>query len=318
MNTAPHGRSARKPGQIPFRGLADVAWRMYQRLLEENISHLCAGVAFYATLSIFPALAAVLTLYALFADPGNIATHFYLLADFFPTEIRTVFVDQFTELADQKDQSLGATFVFGLLLAVWLARRGMLALIHAITVAYKERESRSFIRITLFTYFLTLCAIIVVVMLIAGIIGIPVALQLLDLSLYATSIAVAVSWMLFIVTSMGSIGFLYRYAPPRTPARWRWLSTGAFFGTFTWFTVSIGFSVYVSQLGNFQQTYGTLSAAAVLLIWFYLSTYSIVIGALLNAELEHQTRCDTTVGPEKPMGSRGAHVADTLGKTFDR
>jgi membrane protein len=285
--------------------------------MDENLSHLCAGVSFYATLSIFPALAAVFTLYALISEPANIAAHAFLLADFFPTEISTVFIDQFTEMANQEEQSLGATAIFGLLLTIWLARRGMHALIHAITIAYNEQETRSFIHISLFTYFLTFCAIIVVVILITGIIGIPLGLQLLKLPLHATSIAVASSWLLFISTSMVSIGVLYRYAPPRTPATWRWLSTGALLGTFTWFTISFGFSLYVSQLGNFQETYGTLSAAAILLIWFYLSTYSIVIGALLNAELEHQTRHDTTIGPEKPMGSRGAHVADTLGKTFN-
>jgi membrane protein len=193
----------------------------------------------------------------------------------------------------------------------------MQALIHAITIAYKERESRSFVRLTLYTYFLTFCAIIVIVTLITVVVGIPVGLQFMDLPSYATSIAIAVSWLLFTVTSMVSIGFLYRYAPPRPPPTWRWLSIGAFFGTFTWFAVSIGFSIYVSQLGNFQETYGTLSAAAVLLIWLYLSSYCIVMGALLNAELEHQTRYDTTVGPERPMGSRGAHVADTLGRAFD-
>jgi len=288
---------------------------VFNRLDDANLFMLSAGVAFYATLAVFPALAAIVSLYALLADPANIQTHLLTLSAFFPDEVTQIFLEQLTTLASREGQSLGLGLFSGILIAVWSAHRGVKAIVNAVTVAYRERETRNFFQLAFLTYLMTLGAVLLVVLTLSVMLGIPAIISFLPLPEWAMAVASVSAWVVFFIMSIVSLGILYRYASPRRPARWRWISPGALTGTFIWITGSTAFSVYVSQFGAYNETYGALSAIMVLLMWFYVTSFSIILGATLNAELEHQTAQDTTTGIEKPLGERDAYVADNVGNS---
>ena len=307
------GREALSPAAIPLKGWWDIVRRVFQKLIAQNVSILSAGVAFYAMLALFPALGAIVTTYALIADPSDVPEHFNQLSGILPPDVASIIDRQLTALAS-RNQGLGLQLVLGLLFAIWSARRGVDALVRAITVAYDEKETRNILKMNALTYVLTFGAVMLLVTTIALLVALPTALAFLPLSALTTFAARAGSWVIFFGVMIFAISLLYRFAPPRRSARWRWLSPGAFLATVLWVAGSAGFSLYVTSFGNYNETYGTLGAIIVLLLWFFLSAFSIVLGAATNAEMEHQTARDTTVGGAQPMGERGAYVADTLGE----
>ena len=308
------GRGAWTPLRIPPLGWWDILRRVFDKVVAQNVSILAAGVAFYAMLALFPALGAIVTTYALIADPGDVAEHFSQLSGILPPDVASIIDRQLVALASREQQRLGIGLLLGLLFAIWSARRGIDALVRAITVAYDERETRGIIRMNLLTYALTFGAVMLLVTMIALLVALPTLLAFLPLSGLATLGARVGGWVIFFGVLILALGVLYRFAPPRRAARWRWLSPGAIVATLLWIAGSIAFSIYVTSFGSYNETYGTLGAIIVLLLWFFLSAFSIVLGAALNAEMEHQTVRDTTVGGAQPMGERGAYVADTLGE----
>ena len=307
------GREAVKPTAIPAKGWWDIVRRVFSQVVDQNVTILSAGIAFFAMLALFPALGAVVTLYALIADPADVAEHFATLSTILPADVASIIDRQLQKLTG-KEQGLGIRLVLGLLFAVWSARRGVDALVRAVTVAYGERETRGLVRLTVTTYLMTLGAIVLLVTTIALLVALPAALAWLPLSGPLSLAARAGGWLLFFAMVMFALGVLYRHGPPRRSAQVRWLSPGTLVATVLGLLGSAGFSLYVHNFGTFNEVYGTLGAIIVLLLWFFLSAFSIVLGALLNAEMEHQTARDTTVGRPRPMGERGAFVADTIGE----
>ena len=308
------GREATTPLAIPPKGWWDIVRRVAAKVVAQNASILAAGVSFYAMLALFPALGAIVATYALIADPGDVAENFSGLSDFLPPDVANIIDDQLMTLADNQ-QTLGFRLVLGILFAIWSARRGVDALVRAVTVAYDERETRGIIHMNALTYALTLGAVMLLVTTIALLVALPATLAWLPPQ--STLVTLSVEWgrwVIFFGVVMFALGVLYRFAPPRRSARWRWLSPGAVVATLLWIAGSAGFSYYVTNFGSYNETYGTLGAIIVLLLWFFLTAYAIVLGAALNAEMEHQTVRDTTVGGPQPMGERGAFVADTLGE----
>lgn len=311
------GRAASTPTDIPLRGWQDVIRRVYNKLERDNISIISAGVAFYGMLSIFPALAAIVTLYALVADPSTVQQHFSSVSGFMPVDVINIISDQLTALASRDTEGLSIGLIIGVLTAIWSAHRAMDALVRAITVAYGEEEDRGLLKMILLTFGLTFGAILMVVVVLILLVFIPTVTAFLPSTSYFVQIAPYARWLAFVVLVIFTIGVLHRSAPPRRPASWRWLSVGSVLATLLWLGGSVAFSVYVQQFDTYNKTYGTLGAIVVLLMWFYLTTYSIVLGAAVNAELEHQTTRDTTIGEDKPIGERGAFVADHIAEIPD-
>ena len=309
------GRGAGTPLSIPPKGWWDIARRAFVKTAEQNVVILAAGIAFFAMLALFPALGAIVTIYALVADPAAVAEHFAALSDILPPDVASIIGRQLEELTGRGRQGLGIGLVLGLLFAIWSARRGVDALVRAVTVAYDERETRGLVRLIALTYLLTLGAIALLVTTVGLLVALPTALAWLPLSGLVSLAARVGSWLLLFVAVTFALGVLYRYGPPRRAARVRWLSLGTVVATLLWVLGSAAFSAYVQGFGRFNEVYGTLGAFIVLLLWFFLGAFSIVFGAVLNAEMEHQTARDTTVGAPRPMGERGAFVADTLGET---
>ena len=309
------GRGATHPFEIPSRGWWDIGKRVFVRIGEESFGVMAAGAAFYAMLAIFPALGALVTSYALVSDPADVQAFFADYSGILPDDVATIINDQLVSLASREEQSLGLGLIAGILFAVFSARRGIDALVRGTTAAYRERETRSFLKMNALTFVLTLGAVGLLVTTIALLVVLPTVVEYLP-GIYGLTalLARAAGWLVFGALVTFSIGVLYRVGPPRTHARVSWVTPGSVIATLLWIAGSAGFSYYVSSFGNYNETYGTLGAIIVLLLWFFLTAYSILLGALLNAEMEHQTARDTTTGGPKPLGERGAVVADTLGE----
>ncbi len=300
------------PQQLTGQGWLSIALRMYRRIDEHNLSLLSAGIAFYAMLAIFPALAAVVTLYALVSDPADIQNHFNQIAGVLPAEVSRIVSEQLESLAARPQQALGTNLVIGLAFAIWSAHRGVHALVQAITLVYREPESRNVFVLNGYTFLLTVGAVVTAVITMLLMLGVPAVLSIVPMDAWLDTLSRVAVWGLLFVVIVVSLGGLYRLSPPRRPAQWRWLSTGALVATVLWLLGSFGFSFYVGLFGTFDKTYGALGAIIVLLLWFFLTNFSIILGALLNAEMEYQTTYDTTIGAERPIGQRGAVVADQL------
>lgn len=310
----PHGRQAKSPAEIPMRGWLDIGWRLIQNVQQSYLDLIAAGVAFYYLLALFPALAAAVSMYGLFLDPRVISAQIEEMSRFVPPDALAIISTQTNKLVETTNATLSVSFLFSLALALFSATKGMSALIKGFNVAYKEKERRGFFKLTLINYSLTVIMMLYFLLAVTVVAGVPIVLHWLRVDAELQSGLLLVRWPILFVMAYLGLEILYRYGPCRENARWRWLSYGSFIATSCWILICTGFSVFVQTLGNYAETYGSLGAVIVLLLWFWLSALMILVGAEINATIEHQTKQDTTTGAAKPMGERGAYVADTLGE----
>ena len=309
-----HGHEADRPEQIPPRGWRQVAGRSWQRIGRDNISIISAGVAFYAFLAIPSALTALVALYGLAFNPADVQHQVAALQGVMPQEATQVVSRQLQTITARPNSTLGISFVVALLVAVWGARSGMATLMTALNIAYAEEERRGFLRFQASAFALTAAAVLFAVVSIALIGVLPAVLGLLPFGSFGKTAASVLRWPLLVLLVVVGLAAIYRYAPSREEAKWRWVSWGAAAATLLWIIGSALFSLYVSQFASYNKTYGSLGAVVVLMMWLYVSAFAVLLGAELNSELEHQTARDTTTGAPKPMGSRGAWAADTVTK----
>ncbi|MCA1440286.1 YihY/virulence factor BrkB family protein [Ensifer sp. IC4062] len=311
------GRDAARPGDIPVRGLRDVFWRVVAQVREDRVTLVAAGVTFYVLLALFPALTSLVSMYGLISDPAVIAEQVNLLAAVMPSQSLQLVTDQLQAITSQRASSLGIGFVVGLLVALWSARNGIAALIEAMNIAYDEEERRGFVRLTLLSLGFTIGSLLVTAVVIAAIGVMPAILAVVPRGQWLESIAKFVRWPVLLLLIGAGIALLYRYGPDRDPPKLRWLTWGAAFSTLCWLPASLLFSFYIDNFANYNATYGAMGALIGFMLWIWVSTIIIIVGAELNAELEHQTARDSTTGPPKKMGKRGAYVADTVGEAED-
>ena len=306
------GRQAEAPSEIPAKGWRDIALRLKREASEDNLSIIAGGVAYYGFLAIFPALAAVVLVYGLFADPSGVQREVAALSGV-PAGVRAVLAQQLASLAGQSNGSLGFGVVVSVLFALWSARKGTAALIQSLNIAYDEQEHRGFFHRTALTLLFTLGLIAVAIFALVLVAVIPAAVHRLGLPGIVTTFIVWARWPILAAAVLLGLAVLYRYGPSRERPRWRWVTWGSAVATAVWLAASAGLSMYVSHFGSFNKTYGSVAAIAILLTWFLVSAYVVIFGAELNGEMEHQTAKDTTTGPPEPLGRRGAHYADTVG-----
>ncbi len=309
------GRNAAVPEEIPKTGWRDVSLRVKEQLEKDNINIVAAGVAFYAFLALFPAIIATILIYALVVDPQTVEQQLGTLTSFMPEEVRELLSQQLSKTASQAANALGWGVLASILFGLWSANKGMKALFRGINIAYNEDDDRGFIKQNAITLLATLIGIIVVILMAMLIVALPLALEKLPLAAWMQAVWRLARWPVLTFLLLLCLAALYRYAPVRDQPRWRWVSWGAFIATALWLVVSWGFSFYVSKFGSYNKTYGSLAAVVILMMWFLLSSYAVLLGAEIDSEIEAQTKNDTTVGPEEPMGERGAYHADNLGKT---
>ena len=309
------GRLAGSPYHIPLRGWRDILWRTFKEIERDRLPAVAGGVTFYSLLALFPAIGVFVSLYGIFADFEAMHAQMYEMSKVIPSEVVNIIGDQMLLLASRPQASLSVAFLVSLLLSLWTANAGMKALFDGLNIAYGERDKRTFIKRTALTYGFTFAALVFLVVMTAILVAAPVALARVGLYELAV-IWVPLRWMILVAMAAAAFSFIYRFAPCRASPRWRWVTIGGTFAACLWLGGSLIFSWYINNIAHFDVTYGALGAVIGFMMWIWFSVMVVLLGAELNAEIEHQTARDSTTGPELPLGARGAVMADNVGRAF--
>ena len=308
------GRHAHHPLQIPWAGWNDILWRTYAEMQSDRLLSIAGGVAFFILLSIFPAITALVSAYGRFFNASTITNSISLLHDVVPDNVLSIIQEQANRIASNSGNALNIGIVVGILVSLWSTMSGVKAMIDALNVIYEQKEGRSFIKLNLVALAFTLSGFAIFLLAVAAVVVAPLILSPFGLGGFAETLIRVVRWPAMLLILLTGLALLYRYGPHRRAARWQWVSVGSIFAAVTWIVTSYLFSWYLASFANYNATYGSLGAVVGLMMWLWISTIVVLLGAELNAEIEHQTARDSTVGTEeKPLGARGAVMADTVG-----
>ena len=308
------GRSATSPWQMPANAWKDVLVRTWNETSRDNISLVAAGVSFYAFLALLPLLGAVVLTYGLLADPQAVARNMASFTQVMPPEAAKLIGEQLMYVVQTSSGKKGLAVFLALALALFSARNGAAAIVTALNIAYEEEEKRSFIRVNLLALTITAGAVVMAVAALLSVTIFAYVEELLPAMPVIAALSKILSYIILALAAASVAALLFHFGPSRRKARWIWLTPGSLFFAVGWVLLTLGFAVYVSQFGNYNATYGSLATIVIFLTWIYLTSYILMFGAEMNAELEHQTARDTTRGTERPLGSRGAWVADHVAK----
>lgn len=306
------GREAEGPTEIPVRGWKQVAKRVWKKLGDDNVGFVASAIAYYAIFAVFPALVAGVSVWGIFADPEVLAQQMVEATRELPGDIAKLLTGQLSSIASTSGGALGLAAIVGVLASLWSASKGMQGLMSGLNLVYGEKERRGFVPRTLTSLGLTACGLLVLLVAFGLLAVLPPVLTALGLGGATETLLNVGRWPILGLAMIGFLSLVYRFAPSRSRARWQWVTSGAILATVVWLLGSAAFTLYVARFGKFNETYGTLGAGVVLLLWLWLTGYALLLGGVLNAELERQTARDSTTGPPRPMGRRGAFVADHL------
>ncbi|HEX8132502.1 MAG TPA: YhjD/YihY/BrkB family envelope integrity protein [Actinomycetes bacterium] len=302
------GRQAEQPQQIPPRGWKEIALRLKTEVKQDQVPLLAAGVAFYALLSLFPAIIAGVSIYGLVANPDTVRSQLDKLTQLLSPETAKLVGAQIQQITAGAGGALGLVTVLGILVALWSASSGMKALVTGVNMAYDETETRKFLKLRGLALLLTLGAMVLMGIALLLIVAFPAVTDDWPTALRWT--AAVLRFVLLAALLIVGLAVLYRYAPDRDEPNWSWVSWGSGIATLLWVVASLAFSFYVGHFGNYNKTYGALAGIIILLFWLWLTAFVVLVGAELNTEMELQTARDTTAGPEQRLGERQAHAAD--------
>ena len=314
IDDSPPGANAASPLGLPWAAWKQIVKRMWIMMGFHNLPLLAGGTAFFVFLAITPLLAATVMTYGLLGNVNTVQRQMMTIVELVPAEAAGMIEEQLLAVVTTSSGVTGLTLFLSLALAIFGGMRAANGLIGALNIINSERESRNIISKTLQAIGLTAAAIMIALTgLVSG--GVVTWLQTQTGDLIgpvAEGFYKLLAWFLAMVLGTTGFALIMRYGPDRRSAKWRWLSPGSLLATFAWVAVSFSFSLYVRYVSDYNATYGSLSAIVVFLMWLFLTSYAILVGALLNAEIERQTHVDTTVGEDRPIGERGAVMADTM------
>ena len=308
------GRNADGPQQIPAAGWKDVLLRTYREINDDRVTLIAAAVTYYLLLSLFPTITAFVSIYGLFADPPTVSEHINLLAAVVPEGGMAIIKEQLTKLTSTGGTTLGIALLTSVAIALWSASSGIKTMFEAMNVAYDEREERNFFVLNGTALLFTFAGIVGAMLMIAAAVLVPAVLAFIGLGESFEWLLRIGSYVLLALVLVLGLAALYRFGPSRQQAKWRWVSPGAALATVIILVVSLLFSWYAANFGNYDATYGSLGGLIALLTWMWISVTAVIIGAELNSEGERQTRRDSTAGPDSPLGYRDAVAADTVGE----
>jgi len=303
---------------MPLRAWREVAVRVWNQSWLDNIGLVAAGVAFYGFLAVVPLLGILVLTYGVFAQPDTVIEHVMTMLRVLPPDVVELIGQLLMNAVESSEQSSGLGILLALLVALYAGGNGAGAVMTALNISYEEKEKRSLLRFYLIAFAITLAAVLIALVALAAISAITALEELLPkasgLALVASKLSLYLGMLLL---AAGVAATLYRFGPSREQAQWQWLTPGSVFTAIVWLLLAIGFSFYVTKLTDYNATYGSIAAIVMLLTWMYLSAYVFLFGAELNAELEHQTAIDSTTGQPRPLGKRGAWVADHVAGAKD-
>lgn len=261
--------------------------RLFQNIEEDYIGLLAAGVAFYFFMAAFPAIASLISLYGIFSDPVFISEQLQNLERFMPPESLKILADQAQSISSTNDAALGLGFVVGLLLAVYATTKGVRALMKGLNIAHNVRERRNMVVLNYTAFMLTLGLMVYLLFSLSLIAFMPALFNLFHLPDYIASPLLLLRWPLLMLSAMIGLQIIYHYAPcHKKDKKIAWYSWGSVVAMLFWVGGSSLFSLFVSNFGNYNETYGSLGAVAVLLLWFWLNALTILLGAEVNASFD--------------------------------
>lgn len=308
-----HGRAATHPLRIPPRGWLDIAVRVRGEWRPDHVALSAAGVAFFAFIAFVPAIAALVSVLGLVARKR--ATD-EVITDLFgplPESVQELLTDQLASISASSSRSLSIGLVVSLVLSFWSASTAVGYLLTAINVAYDEEDHRPWYVKRAIAMAITLGAVAFMAVAVLTVVVVPSLISRTGLDVDTQRWLGLAIWPALAVAFGFGLGILYRVAPDRRSPRWRWVSVGSVVAVLAWIVLTVGFRLYVANFASYNETYGSLSAVVVLLLWLWGTAVMVLIGAEVNAEAEYQTTVDTTVGDSRPIGERGAVKADGLG-----
>ena len=280
------------PSQIPGRGWKYVFQGVYHGISEDRIFLVAAGVTFYAILALFPGIAAIVSIYGLFADPSRIVTHLDTLSGFAPSGAVDMLREELTRLAHQDRAALGFSFAISMGISLWSANAGVSGLFAAITAVYEEKEKRSIVKYYAITLAFTVGAVVLVLLSLAILIALPLVLDHIADPSVPPLLLKIIRWPILFVLIVLALSVIYRFGPSRIAPRWRWITWGSAFAAVAWLAASALFSWYVANFGSYNKTYGSLGAIIGFMTWMWVSIIVVLVGAKLNAELERRAAPD--------------------------
>ncbi|WP_426029136.1 YihY/virulence factor BrkB family protein [Brevundimonas sp. TWP2-3-4b2] len=305
------GRLAERPEHIPHKGWVDIFWRLGMSYFGDRVGFVAGGVTFFVMLSLFPTLAAFVTVYGLFADPADASSRLYFLYSVMPLDVAQFLSGELQRLAENSNTALTFTLVWTLALSLWSANGAVKTLFYGLNIAYHEVEKRNIVTYNLMCMAFTVAGLASILMTAVLVVGVPLVLGVFGWAAEWSHLA-PLRWPVLLLVYVAALTIIYRMGPCRQKARWRWLTPGAIFAAVLSLILSLIFSWYLQTFVR-TASYGPLAAMMGFLLWTWLSVQIIIMGAELNAEIEHQTAVDTTTGHPAAIGERGAVVADTVG-----
>ncbi len=278
---------AATPAELPASDWKAALRRTWKEAGDDNVGLIAAGVGFYAFLAFVPLLGALVMSYGLVAEPASVVRHVQALTRLMPPDAARLVGEQLLSIVQSSGGRTGFGLIFALLVSLYGAMKGAGAIVTALNIAYEVKETRNFVRRTLVTAAMTLGAVGALLLAMLAVSAMGLIERLLPFS--GPAIHLTLQLLLWAAAAAGVslfVAAVYRYAPNRPTASWRWISPGSIAATITWLLGTLAFGLYVSRFGNYNATYGSLGAVVVLLTWLYLSAFVLLMGAELNSELE--------------------------------
>lgn len=307
-------RRATSPLSVTRHGWWSVLWRVYRSTQQHHIGMMASSIAFYGLLSLFPAIAALISIWGMYADPAQVQQQLVNLDEFIPAEAASIIEHQAEVVTASAGQGLNLAAIGSLLFTLYSASKSVQSFTEGLSIIYGEKEQRHFLVQIILNVVLTLGMILLAIFMLFSVAILPAIMNFFPFTDTLTTSLYYLRWLIMLCVITLGIAVLYRFGPNRSAPRWEWLSIGTITSTLLWILGSLGFSLYVSHFGSYNSTYGSIGAVVILLMWFWLSSYIILLGASINCELERTTEKDTTIGHSKPMGQRNAYAADTVAK----
>jgi membrane protein len=296
------GGPAASSGAKPGRGWFRLAVNVYKEIGDDHVGLIAAGVAFYGLLAIFPGLVAAMGIAGLVMDPAGIESQLQGLSSFLPQEAAQIVLDQATAVAGSEEGGLGLAALFGILVALYSASKGVTSLMDGLNVAFEVEEKRGLVRYYLTAFALTIGLILGFLLIVAILALLPVLLSVFRFGDFTQTLVGLLRWPIVLAVLALGLAILYRYAPSRGPVPWHWITPGAGAACILWLLGSIAFAIYVQNFGGYNETFGALGGVIILLTWLWLSAFIVLLGAEIDSEIERQDKEE----PGEPAPVRAA------------
>ena len=274
------------PSKISVKGWKQILLGVKDSISEDNVPIMSAGVGFYSFLAIFPALTALISIYGLAFNPQQVQEQLLQIAGVMPEQALEILKQQLENLVTSSGGALGWGVAIGILFSLWSAKQGTSSLFTGLDIAYGVKKPRGFLMQNAISLLFTFGAVLLVILSMSLIVAFPALVDYLGLPSWIENLISWLRWVVLAVIVISFLSLIYKYAPARRPVPGsRWVMVGAIVATIIWLIASWGFSFYVSNFGNYGEMYGAISAVVVLMLWLFLTSFIILLGAELNSEI---------------------------------